>query len=150
VLFSLPQPGCYLQKSPWPGKFPSRESLVSNIQAGDWKNSKSFFTVYSLVFRAYCLQYYENFDIMCKTFLLFFLPPFLLMFGDKLCTLYRYSLFFFSWRPAPPPPSPCILYIFFMTPGLHICKFFVYGTFPIWVLFVNGTLHMYTFWVKIS
>lgn len=130
MLFSLPQPGCYLQKSPWPGKFPSRESLVSNIQAGDWKNSKSFFTVYSLVFRAYCLQYYENFDIMCKTFLLFFLPPFLLMFGDKLCTLYRYSLFFFSWRPAPPPLPPAFCTFFSWHQVFIFVNFLFMGHFP--------------------
>jgi hypothetical protein len=38
--FSCPQPGCHLPNSPWTGiikLFPSRESLVSDIQAGDGK-----------------------------------------------------------------------------------------------------------------
>jgi hypothetical protein len=38
--FSCPQPGCHLPNSPWPGMillFPARESLVSDIPAGDGK-----------------------------------------------------------------------------------------------------------------
>ncbi len=43
--FSRPQPGCYLPNSPWTGIiefFPPRETLVSNIQAGDGKIDKHF------------------------------------------------------------------------------------------------------------
>jgi hypothetical protein len=48
--FSRPLPGCHLPNSPWPGiikLFPARESLVSDIPAGDGKIVKLFFTVYS-------------------------------------------------------------------------------------------------------
>jgi hypothetical protein len=43
--FSCPQPGCHLPNSPWPGIFklsPARESLVSDIPAGDRKNDNLF------------------------------------------------------------------------------------------------------------
>ncbi len=35
--FSRPQPGCHWLNSPWAGIFPPRESLVSDIPAGDGK-----------------------------------------------------------------------------------------------------------------
>jgi hypothetical protein len=47
--FSRPQPGCHLPNSPWTGiiyLFPSRESFVSDIPAGDGKIVHLFFTVY--------------------------------------------------------------------------------------------------------
>ncbi len=47
---SRPQPGCHLPNSPWRRiilLFPVRESLVSDIPAGDG-NSIIFFTVYSM------------------------------------------------------------------------------------------------------
>jgi hypothetical protein len=43
--FSRPQPGCHLPNSPWPGiikLFPARESLVSDIAAGDGKIANLF------------------------------------------------------------------------------------------------------------
>jgi hypothetical protein len=50
-LFSRPQPGCHLPKSPWTGiikLFPSRETLVIDIPAGERENGKPIFTVYYL------------------------------------------------------------------------------------------------------
>ncbi len=47
-LFSRPQPGCHLPNSPWSGiikLFPARESLVSDIPAGDGKNCNIFYSV---------------------------------------------------------------------------------------------------------
>ncbi len=49
--FCRPQPGCHLPNSPWPGiikLFPVRESLVSDIPAGDGKNDNLFYSVSSL------------------------------------------------------------------------------------------------------
>ncbi len=46
--FSRPLPGCHLPNSSWPGiikLFPARESLVSDIPAGDGKNCYIFFSV---------------------------------------------------------------------------------------------------------
>ncbi len=43
--FSRPQPGCHLPNSPWPGKIKlstARESLVSDIPAGDGKTANLF------------------------------------------------------------------------------------------------------------
>jgi hypothetical protein len=43
--FSRPQPGCHLPNSPCPGiikLFPIRESLVSDIPAGDAKTANLF------------------------------------------------------------------------------------------------------------
>ncbi len=40
--FSRPQPGCHWLNSPWAGIFPPRESLVSDIPAGDGKIVKTF------------------------------------------------------------------------------------------------------------
>ncbi len=48
--FSRPQPGCHKPNSPWPGiikLFEARESLVSDIPAGDGKNYNLFFSVSS-------------------------------------------------------------------------------------------------------
>jgi hypothetical protein len=45
--FSRPQQGCHLPNSPWPGivkLFPARESLLSDVLAGDGK-PLTFFTV---------------------------------------------------------------------------------------------------------
>jgi hypothetical protein len=46
LLFSCPQPGCHLPNSPWAGiikLFPARrESLVSDIPAGDGKTANLF------------------------------------------------------------------------------------------------------------
>jgi hypothetical protein len=47
--FSRPQPGCHKTNSPWTGifkLFPARESLVSDIPAGDGKNDNLFYSVY--------------------------------------------------------------------------------------------------------
>jgi hypothetical protein len=51
--FSRPQAeaGCHLPNSPRPGIikfFPARESLVSDIPAGDGKSYNPFFTVYTV------------------------------------------------------------------------------------------------------
>ncbi len=46
--FFRPQPGCHLPNSPWLGiikLFPTRESLVSDIPAGDGKNDILFYSV---------------------------------------------------------------------------------------------------------
>jgi hypothetical protein len=46
--FSRPQPGCHLPNSPSPGiikLLPARDSLVSDIPAGDGKTANIFFTV---------------------------------------------------------------------------------------------------------
>jgi hypothetical protein len=46
--FSLPQPGCHLPNSPWTGNlklFPARESLVSDIPAGEGKINHFFYSV---------------------------------------------------------------------------------------------------------
>ncbi len=43
--FSRPQPGCHLPNSPWAGVikfFPARESLVSDIPAGNGKTDNLF------------------------------------------------------------------------------------------------------------
>jgi hypothetical protein len=40
--FSRPQPGCHWLNSPWAGIFPPRESLVSDIPAGDGKMANLF------------------------------------------------------------------------------------------------------------
>ncbi len=46
-----PQPGYHLPNSPWPEiikkNFPARESLVSEVPAGDGKIYTVFFTVYT-------------------------------------------------------------------------------------------------------
>jgi hypothetical protein len=47
--FSCPQPGCHFPNSPWARIIKLllvRESLVSDIQAGDGKTANLFFTVY--------------------------------------------------------------------------------------------------------
>ncbi len=47
-IFSRPQPGCHKPNSPWQGiikLFPVRESLVSNIPAGDGKTITLFYSV---------------------------------------------------------------------------------------------------------
>jgi hypothetical protein len=49
--FSRPQPGCHIPNSPWPGIikfFRARESLVSDIPAGEGKIA-DLFTVYERV-----------------------------------------------------------------------------------------------------
>jgi hypothetical protein len=46
--FSLPQPGCHSPNSPWPGIikfFLARESLLSDIPAGDGKTTNLFYSV---------------------------------------------------------------------------------------------------------
>ncbi len=43
--FFRPQPGCHWLNSPWAGIFPPRESLVSDIPAGDRKSFKLFYSV---------------------------------------------------------------------------------------------------------
>jgi hypothetical protein len=46
--FSRPQPGCHFPNSPWPGiikLFLARESLVSEIPAGDGKIANLFYSV---------------------------------------------------------------------------------------------------------
>jgi hypothetical protein len=46
--FSSPQPGYHLPNSPWAGKiklFPARESLVSDILAGDGRIANLFYSV---------------------------------------------------------------------------------------------------------
>ncbi len=46
--FSRPQQGCHLPNSPWPGilkLFSARESLVSDIPAGDGKTGNLFYSV---------------------------------------------------------------------------------------------------------
>jgi hypothetical protein len=46
--FSRPQPGCRLPNSPWPGivkLFPARESLFSDVLAGDGKTVNLFYSV---------------------------------------------------------------------------------------------------------
>ncbi len=45
---SRPHPGCNKPNSPWPGVielFPARESLVSDIPAGDGKSLTLFYSV---------------------------------------------------------------------------------------------------------
>ncbi len=44
--FSRPQPGCHWLNSPWAGICPARESLVSDIPAGDGKIVKLFYSVW--------------------------------------------------------------------------------------------------------
>jgi hypothetical protein len=49
--YPCPQPECHEPNSPWPGiikLFPARESLVSDIPAGDGKNTKFFYSVPTL------------------------------------------------------------------------------------------------------
>ncbi len=56
--FFHPQPGCHLPNSPWPGimkLFPARESLASDIPAGDGKIAYLFYSV-SLNFATSFLQ----------------------------------------------------------------------------------------------
>jgi acetamidase/formamidase len=51
IAVSHPQPGCHLPNSPWLGMiklFPPRESLVSDIPAGDRKITTLFVTLYHL------------------------------------------------------------------------------------------------------
>ncbi len=65
--FSRPQPGCHGPNSPWTGKiwlFPPRESLVSDIPAGDVK-IVNFFTVYftnflAKIFRFVCCHAWSD------------------------------------------------------------------------------------------
>jgi hypothetical protein len=52
--FSRLRPGCHLPNSPWPGIikfFPARESLVSDIPAGDGKTAHFFYSVFCCVRR---------------------------------------------------------------------------------------------------
>ncbi len=52
--FSRPQPGCQWLNSPWAGIFPPRESLVSDIPAGDGKMANLFLQCIDLTFCETC------------------------------------------------------------------------------------------------
>jgi hypothetical protein len=68
--FSPPQPGCHKTNSPWTGifkLFPARESLVSDIPAGDRKNITFFYSVHYIYVQATLPIGWLSFEIIKKS-----------------------------------------------------------------------------------
>ncbi len=63
AIFPSPVPGCHLPNSPWSGiikLFPTRESLVSYIPAGDGKMADVFYSVGAFFWSCRCCISYDE------------------------------------------------------------------------------------------